>query len=131
MPQFSKLSEQRLATCDPRLQAIAREAIKYVDFTIVCGHRDQEEQDDAFRRGLSKLKWPLSKHNAMPSKAFDFAPYPVDWNDKLRFARMFGLIECIAKQQGVSIRWGGDFSSDGRSADEQFIDLPHIELVES
>lgn len=131
MPQFSKLSEQRLSTCDARLQAILREAIKYTDFTVLAGHRSQEEQDDAVRQGKSKLRWPLSKHNAVPSKAVDVAPYPVDWKDTARFARLFGLIECIAQQQSVSIRWGGDFNGDGRTADEKFIDMPHVELVET
>lgn len=130
MPQFSKLSEQRLSTCDPRLQSIMREAIKLVDFTVLCGHRSQEEQDDAVRHGKSKLRWPLSKHNAMPSKAVDVAPYPVDWKDTARFARLFGLIECIAKQHGVVIRWGGDWDRDGYTSDEKFLDMPHVELVE-
>jgi peptidoglycan L-alanyl-D-glutamate endopeptidase CwlK len=130
VPIFSVLSEQRLATCDTRLQGLMREAIKYTDFTILCGHRSQEEQEDAVRRGVSKTRWPLSKHNAMPSKAVDVAPYPVDWKDTARFARLFGLIECIAKQQGVAVRWGGDWDRDGRTADETFIDMPHVELVE-
>jgi peptidoglycan L-alanyl-D-glutamate endopeptidase CwlK len=130
MPQFSKLSQQRLETCDPRLQAIMAEAIKLVDFTVICGHRGQDEQEDAVRRGMSKTPWPRSKHNASPSKAVDIAPYPIDWKDTHRFARLFGLIECIAKQQGVSIRWGADWDRDGFSNDEKFFDFPHVELVE-
>lgn len=130
MPQFSKLSESRLATCDPRLQQLLREAIKHVDFTVLCGHRGVEEQNDAYRTGRSKVRWPDSKHNTIPSVAVDVAPYPVDWKDTARFARLVGYIERIAHEQGIRIRWGGDFDQDGATADERFIDMPHIELVE-
>lgn len=130
MPQFSKLSAQRLSTCDERLQRLLREAIQRVDFTVLCGHRERDEQDDAFRRGASTKRWPMSKHNRMPSVAVDIAPYPVDWKDTARFARLAGYIERIAHEQGVSIRWGGDWDQDGRTNDERLIDMPHLEIVE-
>jgi peptidoglycan L-alanyl-D-glutamate endopeptidase CwlK len=128
--RFSNLSEQRLSTCDERLQRILREAIKQVDLTVICGHRTRDEQDDAFRRGASTKRWPLSKHNRLPSLAVDIAPYPVDWKDTARFARLAGYIERIAHEQGVPIRWGGDWDQDGRTTDERLIDMPHLELVE-
>jgi peptidoglycan L-alanyl-D-glutamate endopeptidase CwlK len=130
MPRFSNLSEQRLATCDDRLQGILREAIKHVDFTVICGYRGQEDQDDAFRRGASTKRWPFSKHNKLPSPAVDIAPFPVDWKDTARFARLAGYIERVAHEQGVSIRWGGDWDQDGRTTDERLIDMPHLEIVE-
>lgn len=129
MPSFSSLSEKRLATCELRLQKLLREAIHQVDFTVLCGHRTQEEQDDAFRSGASTLKWPLSRHNQFPSMAVDIAPFPVDWNDTARFARLFGYIERIAHEQGVQIRWGGDWNANYRTKDERLVDMPHIELV--
>jgi peptidoglycan L-alanyl-D-glutamate endopeptidase CwlK len=129
MPRLSNLSEQRLATCDERLQRLLREAIQHVDFTVLCGYRDRDEQDDAFRRGASTKRWPMSKHNRVPSVAVDVAPYPVDWKDTARFARLAGYIERIAHEQGVSIRWGGDFDGDGRTSGERFIDMPHLEIV--
>ena len=128
MPHFSDLSEQRLSTCDERLQRLLCEAIKQVDFTVICGHRSREDQEDAFRLGRSKVRWPLSRHNHMPSLAVDIAPFPIDWQDTARFARLAGYIERIAHEQGVRIRWGGDFDRDGRTRDERFIDMPHIEL---
>lgn len=127
MPTFSKLSAERLATCDERLQKLLREAIKHVDFTVLCGHRGEDEQEDAFRTGKSKVHWPDSKHNSRPSMAVDVAPYPIDWNDHKTFARLAGYIERIAQEQGVSIRWGGDFDGNWRSGDS-FVDLPHLEL---
>lgn len=131
MPAFSTLSEQRLATCDPRLQAILKEAIRHVDFTIMCGFRGPDEQEDAYRTGRSKVRWPNSKHNRRPSVAVDLAPFPVDWTDTARFARLAGYIERIAHEQGVKLRWGGDFDQDGRTVGEKFIDMPHLEIVEN
>lgn len=128
MPKFSKQSEQRLATCDERLQRLLGEAIKSVDFTVLCGHRTEDEQEDAFRTGKSKVHWPDSKHNATPSVAVDIAPYPIDWNDHRAFARLFGYIERIAHEQGIRVRWGGDWNGNWRS-DDSFVDLPHIELA--
>jgi len=129
MPKFSALSEQRLATCDHRLQMVLREAIKYVDFTVMCGHRGKQDQEDAFRLGRSKVRWPKSKHNTLPSLAVDIAPYPVDWNDTTRFARLAGYVERIAHELNIKLRWGGDFNGNWRS-DDAFVDMPHIEIVE-
>lgn len=131
MPAFSALSEQRLETCDVRLQAILKEAIRHVDFTVLCGFRGPDEQEDAFRTGRSKVRWPNSKHNRRPSVAVDLAPFPVDWTDTARFARLAGYIERIAHEQGVKLRWGGDFDQDGRTVGEKFIDMPHLEIVEN
>lgn len=130
MPKFSKPSVQRLATCDPRLQTLLGEAIKYIDFTVLCGYRNRDEQEDAFRRGASTKHYPDSRHNTLPSSAVDIAPYPVDWKDTARFARLVGYIERIAHEQGVPIRWGADWDRDGYTTDERLIDMPHIELVE-
>lgn len=130
MPTFSTLSDQRLQTCDPRLQAILKEAIRHVDFTIMCGFRGPDEQEDAYRTGRSKVRWPNSKHNRRPSVAVDLAPFPIDWTDTARFARLAGYIERIAHEQGIKLRWGGDFDGDGRTKGEAFVDMPHLEIVE-
>jgi peptidoglycan L-alanyl-D-glutamate endopeptidase CwlK len=29
---------------------------------------------------------------------------------------------------GIAVRWGGDWDHDGKSKDEQFLDLGHFEL---
>lgn len=81
-------SKRRLATCDARLQQLVTAVAAAVDaglvpgvadISVACGHRGQAEQDDAFARGASKLRWPKSKHNTLPSRAVDVWPYPVDW----------------------------------------------------
>lgn len=130
MPRFSSTSLAHLRTADARLQSIMHEAIKHYDFSVLCGHRGQTQQDAAYAAGKSKVRWPNSKHNSLPSKAVDIAPYPVDWNDEIRFARLMGHIERIANEQGIKVRFGLDFDSDGWSSDERFLDFPHVELVD-
>lgn len=128
MPAFSKTSLERLATCHPKIQAVMSEVIKYEDCVILCGHRGQAEQDQAFRDGKSKLKWPNGKHNTLPSLAVDVAPYPVDWNDTHSFARLAGYIQAVADTMGIAIKWGADWDQDGKTKDERFLDFPHFEL---
>lgn len=130
MATFSGKSLAHLRTLDGRLQSILNEVIKYYDFTILCGHRGKQEQDSVYAAGKSKVRWPNSKHNSLPSKAVDIAPYPIDWTDEVRFARLMGHVERVAYEQGIKIRLGLDFSGDGRSNDERFLDFPHVELVE-
>lgn len=129
MPAFSKVSQERLATCHPKLQALMNEVAKYENIFIIEGYRDQEAQDKAFREGKSKLKWPQGKHNTLPSNAIDIAPYPLDWNDSLAFARLAGYVQAVADAMGIAVRWGGDWNGNGKSKDERFLDLVHFELV--
>jgi peptidoglycan L-alanyl-D-glutamate endopeptidase CwlK len=75
MPSFGAASLERLATCDARLQAIAKAAIVHWDFSIICGYRGEAEQNAAFKSGASKTPWPKSMHNSLPARAFDFAPF--------------------------------------------------------
>lgn len=138
MPTFSAASQEKLATCDPRLQSILNEAIKYVDFVVLEGHRGKEAQDAAVAKGASKKPWPTGNHNSLPSRAVDIAPYlpvvKIDWEDLGAFGRLMGFIQCIALQQGVHLRfgmdWDGDFRSVNRDPDEGFMDAPHVELLD-
>lgn len=130
MPKLSAVSEKRLENVDPRLQTVVRKAIELVDFAVICGHRNKEDQERAFAEKKSKVKWPNSKHNSLPSKAVDLAPYPIDWHDTPRFAFLAGVISTIAAQENVKIRWGGDWDRDGFTKDERFLDMPHFELID-
>lgn len=138
MPTFSVTSKQRLETCDPRLQELLNEAIKHIDFVVLEGHRGEAAQNEAFRKGASKKRWPNGNHNSLPSKAVDIAPYfpevKVDWDDLIAFGRLMGFIQCLAIQRGIKLRfgldWDGDFRSVNRDPDEGFLDAPHIELVD-
>lgn len=119
MPTFGKRSLKNLKTCDERLQKICFEAIKEIDFAVLCGHRGKEEQNKAFREGKSQLVYPQSKHNTLPSVAVDLAPYPIDWNNIERFRVLKNIIFRKADELGVSLIWGGDWS---------FGDFPHYEI---
>lgn len=129
MPAFSQTSTDRLGTCHPDLQRLFQEVIKYRDCTILRGHRTQADQEAAFAAGKTQLHWPEGKHCAEPSNAVDVAPYPVDWKDREGLYFFAGFVEGIAKGMGISIRYGGDWNSDGQVKDNHFDDLVHFELV--
>lgn len=133
MPAFGTNSEKALASCHSDLQRLAYTAIMFVDFSVLEGHRNEADQNKAYAKGFSKVRWPNGKHNKLPSNAFDFAPYPIDWSDKevarQRFVYVAGILMGIAFQLGIQIRWGGDWDRDFDTRDEKFRDLGHIELV--
>lgn len=124
---------------DGRLQRVlyryADLAPAELDLSIIVGHRGEAAQMAAFnaRPQRSKTPWPKSKHNRLPSWAFDFTPYPFaggkDWNDLARFARIAGGILIAAAIEKVPVRWGGDWDRDGATLDETFVDAGHVELI--
>ncbi len=126
---FSSRSLNNLATVHPILREILYEALEVMDFVVLCGYRDEKAQNEAYENGTSKLQYPNSVHNTQPSRAVDVAPYRIDWDDTLAFARLAGIIECLASQRGYRIRWGGDWDGDHRSNDQTFNDLGHFELT--
>ena len=79
---------------------------------------------------MSKLQFPKSKHNSLPSKAVDVVPYPINWSDIDRFKDFGKFVIKKAAELGISIRWGGDWDGDGSSSDETFLDFPHFEIKE-
>ena len=103
--------------------------IKHVDCTILEGHRGAARQNELFEEGRSKLKYPSSKHNDLPSRAVDVAPHPIDWDDLPRFYRFAGYVEGVALQMNIKLRWGGDWDRDWDLKDNRFNDFPHFELV--
>lgn len=144
MPFFSNTSKRRLRTCHPDLQVLMKWVIQFIDITIVWGYRGKESQNEAFRNGFSKKKYPGSKHNITiivgkikkpESKAVDAVPCPVDWENVARMRFFAGIIIGIAiwlKQTGrmkYCIRWGGDWDSDTVLKDQRFDDLAHFELT--
>lgn len=134
MPRFGAASERQLATIHPRLVLVLREAIKDFDFTVVEGHRGKAAQNAAVAKGLSQLPWPKGNHNAIPSRAADIAPWPVDWAEgekpHLRFAFMMGVVWAAARRLGVKVRFGMDWNRNLDPRDEHFLDMPHVELDE-
>ena len=135
MPVFGAHSLGQLATCDDRLSQLAHRAILVgPDFSIVEGFRNQALQHRDFLTGKSKLDWPHGRHNASPSRAFDFSPYPEDWSEgelpHARFAVIAGVMLACARELGITIRWGADWNRNFDPRDESFLDWGHIELDE-
>lgn len=128
MYKFGSRSMQRLETCHQDIQFVLKDAIHIIDFTILCGHRNEEDQEKAFLAGRSKLRFPQSKHNKTPSLAVDIAPWPIDWHNKNRFYLLIGIILGLSRSMGIKMRSGGDWDMDGDITDQLFNDLPHFEL---
>lgn len=129
MAQFFAASLQKLGTCHPDLQRVMMEVVKYEDAIVLEGFRDEAAQEAAFAAGNSTKHWPDGNHNKMPSDAVDVAPFPIDWDDRVRFGRFAGRVLQIADQLGVKLRWGGDWNMNGKTTDQKLSDLPHFERV--
>lgn len=133
---FGERSTINLASADPRLIRVAKRALSYgvMDFSIIEGHRTPQRQLELYNQGLSQIKED-GKHNAVPSLAIDILPYPANvngvnvWKDKQRFSVLAGLMLAAAAEEGVKLRWGGDWDGDGNNSDSSFLDLPHFELL--
>jgi len=131
MAEFSKKSLTKLETCHPDLQILANEAIKHMDFSIVWGYRNKEQQDKCFQNGTG-VAWPTSKHNHMAKRmvdsqlvmmpeslAIDVAPVPLDWKDIERFCILIGVFKTCASIMNIPIRFGRDIRKG---------DYGHVEL---
>ena len=135
MPEFSKVSCDRLDTCHEDLQLIFSEVVRLFDCSILEGHRGHDRQQLMFQKRLSQVEWPDSKHNPMPSMAVDVAPYPIDWEDEGRFYMFAGWVMCVAmrlfEKEEIThmLRWGGDWNRNWYTTDQSFFDGVHFELV--
>jgi peptidoglycan L-alanyl-D-glutamate endopeptidase CwlK len=119
-------SRTKLATCHLDLRRLVEDVVAQVDagalatagvtdLTVLCGYRGQKEQDQAFKEGNSKLRFPNSRHNSVPSMAVDLAPFPLDWKNRDAFLVLRGFVLARAAALGIKLRtisW----------------DLPHFEL---
>lgn len=131
MPVLSKQSQDELNTCDLELQTLFNHAIQLIDFKVLKGHRGQAEQDAAYAAGHSKLKFPNSKHNSIPSQAVDAKPVATDIYSFDYFAGFIKGIAAFLKSTGEikkDIRWGGDWDMDTNLKNNKFNDLYHFEL---
>ena len=120
-------------TLDERLQRVMARAIKDgPDFSIICGHRSNEDQEIAYKTGASKKRPGYSKHNRMPSIAVDILPYGGRdvWADHIRFGLLAGWVLRCAFEEDVPIRWGGDWRMNWRESYSSFFDGGHFELME-
>jgi peptidoglycan L-alanyl-D-glutamate endopeptidase CwlK len=119
-----KLSARSLRELDgvhPSLAAVVKRAIQTTtqDFLVFDGIRTIEEQREHVRKGNSKTM--KSKH--LEGRAVDLVPWINDgptWSPASAFDPICKAMKDAAKELGVPIRWGGDWST--------FIDKPHYEL---
>ena len=122
MASFGKASTRRLLTCTPELQEVLNEAIKHFDFSIIWGHRGKFHQNRVFDEGYSKVQWPNSRHNSLPSEAVDIVPYPGGFKNKDKtFTEMATYMLSAASKCGVPLFWGGHWRS--------FKDLAHFQII--
>ena len=121
MASFGKRSSERVATCHPDLQKILHEAIKMYDFTVLCGHRGKEDQNNAFAANKSNKQWPDGRHNSTPATAVDIAPWPIDWDDVAEFHYLAGIIMAVAEKYDIKLTWGGRWTHPK--------DCPHFQLT--
>lgn len=111
--------EAKLKEADPFLADwFHRAKVLFPDIHVSWSFRDQAAQQLAFTSGKSKLPWPRSKHNQMPSQAIDL--FQIDHNghaifDPVLMAKVFNTFP-----RGV--RWGGTFA---------IRDNDHFELLEN
>ena len=130
MPQFSRISRERLLSCDSRLIAVCSDAIDFFDFSVVSGHRTNEEQDILYAQGrvtdgaiVTYKRGGESIHNTNPSRAIDLAPWVpgrgIVWDDEVLFGELAGVILYAAWKRDVDLTWGGKWQS--------FKDYPHFQ----
>ncbi|MGR9384924.1 hypothetical protein [Rhizobium leguminosarum] len=117
MPSFGAASLAALSKCHPKLQAIANEAIKEIDFRVLDATRGRDAQNKAFASGNSKARFGDSAHNYVPAIAYDLFPAPYDWNNRQAFIDLYRVFMRIAKKLGIPLRCGLDWNMDGNFSD--------------
>jgi len=125
-------NQERLKDVHPALVDILLEVDRIIELNIIEGHRDPARQLKLFEEGKTKLKF--GKHNKLPSHAVDCAPVNFDWanasahSETYKLFFLYGVMETIAKQHGVKLRFGGDWDHDYLYNDQTFNDRVHFEL---
>ena len=114
-------SKQRLKGVHPDLVKVVERAIEIstIDFTVLEGLRTPERQKALLEAGASQTL--NSRH--ITGHAVDLGAWvdnQVDWSWPL-YHKIAAAMKDAAKQEGVSIVWGGDWRT--------FKDGPHFELV--
>lgn len=120
MAKLSPRSKKILKTCHNDLQTVMNTAIRYINFSVICGYRGKKKQNKAYVKGSSTLKFPKSRHNKKPSLAVDIIPYPTRYKDAFEFYYLAGVIHVVATILQIKLKWGGTWKS--------FKDLPHWQL---
>jgi peptidoglycan L-alanyl-D-glutamate endopeptidase CwlK len=134
---FSNISLADNIIVHKDLKIIINNTHNICGYKIISMYRDKETQNELYRMGKTKLKFPHSKHNVIPVQAFDFIPLYYNHNPYDYSTDFYWIAGCIyyatkqLKKDGKithSIRWGGDWDMDNNFHDQKFNDLGHIEL---
>ena len=133
MRKWGRRSKEVYVTLDPTLQRVMDRVLSEVaDISLTSGHRGQEEQDNLFDNNKTTVRWPSSKHNTIPSVAVDFQPHPYPSSEEKLWGALgyiAGRAMAIAKEEGIYLRWGGDWNQDGDLTNQSFDDLFHLEIT--
>lgn len=129
MPRFSRSGQAKLAQLDHEFAQLLYEVVREFDCSIIWTHRNEQQQNDANELGFSKLRWPKSKHNQLPSRAVDVVPYPGGYQASYeQFFEMATYILAEACKRGLYVRWGGHWKNyNGYGMYDR--DWAHFELV--
>jgi hypothetical protein len=131
MYKFGKRSQANLNTICVPIQEIAYEVLKTMDISCQSGERGELEQNELYKKKVSKLKFPASAHNqkliiedfVSGVKAGDFVPCPSYWSSIPELVRMRELFNFHAGKLGYKLKPMIIFK-DGSG------DYPHIEIDE-
>lgn len=142
---YGRRSLRHIGECHPDLQRVAHKAMEIaetlgMDLSCTEGSRGEVEQNAAVARKTSKVRYPDSRHNKVPSEAIHLQLFPVKWPQKTDSQRIFAkktgrfymcaiIVMWAAHLCNVSLRGGYDWDRDGDIMDQDFDDLTHFELI--
>jgi len=128
MAEFSKTSKTNLKQAHIDLQTLFNEVIQIVDCSVICGHRGEKAQNEAFDKGFSKVRFPNGKHNKKPAMAVDVMKYPINWENKQEAIEFMEFVMKIADRLLKEGKIKHRIEAGGRWV--TFPDLPHYQIHE-
>ena len=141
--KLSQRSLNSLSGVDPNLVKVVKRAIELTeqDFIVIEGLRTREQMMINYGKGRTaaqlavhgipasyakpkeaKVTWlnnPFASNHAK-GLAVDIVPSPVDWNDISKFKKINEAMQAAAKEFGIKLSYGGDWTKK---------DYPHWELA--
>lgn len=110
--------QSKLVHCDERLQKFFTAfQMGLPTVHVSWGFRSQQEQNEAYDSGHSRLQWPESKHNAQPALAIDC--FELDGNGMAHWSPEWFGAHLAPAARAAGLVWGGDWVS--------FKDFSHVE----
>lgn len=137
MNNWSNKSQAVFDTLHIDLKTLTSRVLQIHDCSLLWGHRDKDTQNALFDDGKSKVRYPDSKHNTLPSEAVDMIPYRKGldpYGDDGYTTYFCGIVLGVAeqlRQEGhmrYAIRWGGSWTTERNHKFARFFDAYHFEL---